>query len=433
MDSDKLHLNGSRLESSIRELGEIGRETGGGLYRTAFSQADLKGREWLKTVLHAEGISIRTDEAANIWGSIPGSIPKLPPLVCGSHLDTVPNGGKFDGALGVLLALEVLRTLKDAGHQTRHPLVLVSFSAEEPNAYGFSTFGSRAASGKLSSRQIRDARSNEGRLLSEALEEAGGDPGNLERAAIPPGALAAYLEVHIEQGKRLLRQRVPLGIVSSITGIYREQIRLKGEANHAGTTLMSDRRDALAAAAEIILAAEEICRLAPAPEVVGTVGMIGVTPGAANIIPGEALLTAEFRAATEAQMEHLLAAWDKALRRAAETREVKITRTPILKQSPVPMDRGIMMIAERQAERLQVPAMTLGSMAGHDAAHMASVTRSGMLFVPSIGGKSHCPDEESRMADILCAGNVLLHTLLVLDQSLDQSLDGRDEAREGAV
>ncbi|MBY9078020.1 Zn-dependent hydrolase [Paenibacillus sp. HN-1] len=424
MDNGKLRLNGSRLESSIRELGDIGLHAGGGLHRTAFSSADLEGRDWLKAVLHAEGIETRSDEAANIWGSMPGSAPDLPPLVCGSHLDTVPNGGRYDGALGVLLALEVLRTLKDAGYKNRHPFELVSFSAEEPNSFGFSTFGSRVASGKLTSRHIRDVRNDEGRLLSDALKSAGGDPGNLERAAIPPGGLAAYLEVHIEQGKRLLRQGIPLGIVSSITGIHREQIRFTGEANHAGTTLMGDRHDALAAAAEVILAAERICRHAPAPEVVGTVGMIGVAPGAPNIIPGEAMITAEFRAATEAQMEHLLEAWDEALIGVSEARKVKINRTLILSQSPVPMDRGIMIISERQAERLQIPVMTLGSMAGHDAAHMASVTRSGMLFVPSIDGKSHCPEEESRMADILCAGNVLLHTLL----ALDQSSNGRDEA-----
>lgn len=420
MSGTGLKINGQRLEHSLCELASIGCNEQGGMDRTAFSPSDLQAREWLVRTLSSEGFGVKVDEAGNIWGRRGGSVNGLPSIVCGSHIDTVPNGGKYDGALGVLIALEVLRTLEETGTVTRHPMVLVSFSAEEPNPFGFSTFGSRAAAGKLKAVQITDARNPEGRLLTDALNEAGGCAERLEAAALRPDTIAAYLEVHIEQGKRLLARRVPVGIVTSITGIRREEITVLGEANHAGTTLMDDRTDSLAAAAELILAAEKICRSAPVSEVVGTIGQMKIFPNAANIIPGEVRLTAEFRGATGAQLEHVLEAWKIQVGIVTMRRGVRIERRVLLDQAPVLMDREVIRASERQAERLRVPYLRLGSMAGHDAVHMAAVTRSGMLFVPSIGGKSHCPEEQSRMEDILLAADVLLQTLLDLDLSLDQ-------------
>ncbi|QWU18416.1 Zn-dependent hydrolase [Paenibacillus sophorae] len=415
-----LRINRDRLERSIQELATFGQNENGGLDRTTFTPAELEAREWLKAALRNEGISIRIDEAANIWGRRAGENPELlPPIVCGSHMDTVPNGGKYDGALGVLMALEVLRTLNDAGIATRHPFELVSFSAEEPNPFGLSTFGSRAVTGKLTREQIIGVRNPEGKLLTEALEEAGGSPECFDQAALSKEAISAFVEVHIEQGRRLISRNIPIGVVTSITGIYREEVTVRGEANHAGTTLMEDRNDALTAAAEMILAAESICRAFPACEVVGTVGQLKIIPNAPNIIPAEAVFLVEFRGESKDQIGQVLTEWKLRLELLARRRLSIVTRKVILNQPPSPMDRSVLESIERQAGLLRIPSLRLGSMAGHDATHMTSITRSGMIFVPSVGGKSHCPEEESRITDIEQAANVLLHTMLDLDAGLD--------------
>ncbi|WP_233277378.1 Zn-dependent hydrolase [Paenibacillus durus] len=420
MIDNSLRINPDRLERSIQELAVFGLNEHGGLDRTAFTPAELEAREWLKAALTSEGFSVRIDAAANIWGRRAGeNLELLPPIVCGSHMDTVPNGGKYDGALGVLMALEVLRTLDDAGIATRHPFELVSFSAEEPNPFGLSTFGSRAAAGKLTREQIIRVKNPEGKLLTEALEEAGGSPECFEQAALSKEALSAFVEVHIEQGRRLISRNIPIGAVTSITGIYREEVTVRGEANHAGTTLMEDRNDALTAAAEMILAAESICRAFPDREVVGTVGQLKIIPNAPNIIPAEAVFLVEFRGESKEQIGQVLTEWNLRLELLARRRPSVVTRKVILDQAPSPMDRTIIEAIERQAGLLHIPYQRLGSMAGHDAAHLASITRSGMIFVPSVGGKSHCPEEESRISDIEQAANVLLHTLLDLDAGLD--------------
>ncbi|AHV97531.1 Zn-dependent hydrolase [Paenibacillus sabinae] len=419
MIETSLRINRDRLEHSIHELAVYGRNGQGGLDRTAFTPAELEARGWLKAALADEGFGVRVDGAANIWGRRDGEHPELPSIICGSHIDTVPNGGRYDGALGVLMALEVLRTLNDKGIVTRHPFELVSFSAEEPNPFGLSTFGSRAVTGKLTREQIEGAVNGEGKRLTEALEEAGGSLECLSHALISKEEAGVFVEVHIEQGKRLIGQGIPVGIVTAITGIYREEVTVHGEANHAGTTLMDDRCDALTAAAEMILAAEDICRTFPAAEVVGTVGQFRLLPNAPNIIPGEVRFLAEFRGETAAQLQTVVDEWSSRLELSGQRRRVAVTRKVILNQPPAPMDQSVIEVMDRMADMLEIPSQHLGSMAGHDAAHLASVTRSGMLFVPSIGGKSHCPDEESRMEDIEQAANVLLYTLLDLDIILD--------------
>ncbi|AFH60843.1 M20 family metallo-hydrolase [Paenibacillus caseinilyticus] len=414
----ELRVKPGRIRTALESLGAIGRGPSGGLDRTAFSAADREGREWLKAAMRSAGLAVRTDEAANIWGLRRGEKQKLPPIACGSHIDTVPSGGKYDGALGVILALEAARVLAEHGVSLRRGLEVVSFSAEEPNGFGLSTFGSRAAAGKLKRSVLDGVRGPGSVLLTDALREAGGDPLRFEEARLAPGDLAAYLEVHIEQGRRLEDQGIPVGIVTAITGIYREEVTVTGEANHAGTTLMRDRKDALMAAAELMLAFEAICRDAPAEETVGTIGRIANHPNAANIIPGVVQLHLEVRGASKEAIAAVLDAWRERAGGIARARGVRLQSVTLLDQPPVPMDGLVAEVCRRETERLGIAAVPLGSMAGHDAAHMAAITRAGMLFVPSIGGRSHCPEEESRLGDIEQAGNVLLHALLALDRQL---------------
>lgn len=419
LEKKQLRVNPARLEQSIRALAMFGRNEHGGLDRTTFTPAELAARDWLKEQLAGIALEIRVDQAANIWAVRKGSEPFLPAIAFGSHIDTVPNGGKYDGALGVLIALEVMSVLQEHEIVTRHPLELVSFSAEEPNPFGLSTFGSRAVSKKLKRTDIIGVKNPAGQLLTDALRSAGGDPDHFEEAARSPEELSAFLEVHIEQGKRLLERNIPVGVVTAITGIYREIVIVSGEANHAGTTLMEDRKDALTASSEIVLALEKVCRNHPASEVVGTVGRMVITPNAANIIPEEAQFIVEIRGKSREEIQEVITAWESCISVIEQERSAIVQRTVMLDQPPAPLDDEVIRVSQEQAHSLGYPYYLLGSMAGHDAAHMASITRSGMLFVPSIGGKSHCPDEESRMEDIEKAGNVLLHTILELDQRLD--------------
>ncbi|RQW22533.1 Zn-dependent hydrolase [Bacillus sp. C1-1] len=414
MNVKTVTINADRLAASIHELGQFGLNQGGGLDRTTFTEPELKARDWLKEQLSKLNVDVYTDEAANIWGKRVGK--KRKSIVCGSHIDTVPNGGKFDGALGVLIGLEMLRTLEENGIETEHDVELVSFSAEEPNPFGLSTFGSRAISGKLTAQQIKDVKNAEGIRVTDALAKAGGIPEQFDHCVRKEDELLAYLEVHIEQGKRLVDAHVPLGVVTGITGIYREELTIKGVPNHAGTTVMTDRSDALVAAAELIVTVKNVCTDFPKAELVGTVGQVHVLPNATNIIPGEVVLAVEIRGEKTEDVNKVQQELQEKKSYVEATYGVHIETKVMLNQSPVEMSEYIMKTMERQADIAGFSTMRLGSMAGHDAAHMASLTPSGMIFVPSVDGKSHCPEEESSMNDIEKAANVCLHSLLEIDQ-----------------
>ena len=426
METVKLLINKNRLERMIDELGQFGLNDKGGLDRTTFTDQELMARDWLKDELSKINLELHIDAAANIWGRRPGTVQHLPSIVFGSHIDTVPNGGKYDGALGVLIALEIMKVLQENHIQTRHPLELVSFSAEEPNPFGLSTFGSRAVTGKIKSSDLEDVRDGNGQLLTEALKSAGGDPERFESAVRNKKELSAYLEVHIEQGKRLLNRNIPIGIVTGITGIYREKIIVQGTSNHAGTTIMTDRQDALAATSEIILFIEKICRNHPSEETVGTIGQLDVFPNALNIIPGTCELFLEIRGSTEQEMKDLIQQLGPFFEDVSRRRNIRLERKIILNQKPVDMDEIVIDTISNQVNGLQIPFYLLGSMAGHDATHMASITKAGMIFVPSIDGKSHCPEEKSRMEDIEKAANAMLYTILELDKILDNENRGME-------
>lgn len=415
MEKVKLHINRERLKQSIETLGAIGMNAHGGLDRTTFTEAELQARDWLKAELKNLGLHVYVDEAANIWGKRSGE-KALRSIVFGSHIDTVPNGGKYDGALGVLIAVEIMKVLQEEGVKTQHPFELISFSAEEPNPFGLSTFGSRAISGKLTGSDLLGVQNHEGTLVTDALTAAGGNPDQFQSCVRGKDEFAAYVEVHIEQGKRLLSANIPVGVVTAITGIYREEVRIKGVANHAGTTLMEDRMDALVAAASLIGALEDICASYPAKELVGTIGKIDAYPNSANIIPGEVVLAVEIRGETQEQIAAARQLWEKQKAAVVQKRGVTLEATTKLDQAPAQMSETVMKACEQETRQLGLTSMRLSSMAGHDAAHMASLTKSGMIFVPSLDGKSHCPEEESRISDIEKVANVLLQTLLTLDE-----------------
>lgn len=413
-------VNKDRLNRNLEELGAIGICETGGLDRHFGSAADLQARGWL-TDLWKEyfGTEPVTDPAANLWETIAGG-EELPAIAVGSHHDTVKNGGRYDGAMGVLLATEAAKRLCEEKITLRHPLKVVAFTGEEPNPFGVSTLGSKLVSGKLTAAKLSGAKSVEdGVTIAEALKRAGGNFEKLDKVRLQPGRLSTFIECHIEQGRVLEEQGLPVGAVSQITGIYRENVHIVGDANHSGTTLMRYRHDALLAAAEVMLEIERIVKEAGRDDLVATSGHIEVSPNSPNIIPGDTALTLEIRTPDRKLLNEVLAKLGDAMKKIIGERGVDIVRNVTLDQDAADMDGTIAGALQRAAEESGEKCPVLVSMAGHDAAHMARVTRPAMLFVRTKDGRSHCPREFADIDDIVTAGNALMKAIIILDRELD--------------
>ncbi|MDR1937962.1 MAG: hydantoinase/carbamoylase family amidase [Tannerellaceae bacterium] len=411
-----LRINRARLQKRLGELAGLGRNSRGGIDRSIGDAACLQARTWLIREAQSFGATVKIDAIANLWFQA-GHTKTRPPITFGSHHDTVPNGGKYDGSLGVLLGLEVMQTVLEQSIVLSHPLQVVSFTAEEPNPYNLSTMGSRSVTGKLSGETLAGAvHAVTGEKLVDTIRRAGGDLAKLSDAQLKAGDMHAFIECHIEQGRCLYDRQLPVAVVSAITGIYRERIRTVGEANHAGTTLMHHRHDALLAAAEAALALERIVTAGNRNHVVGTVGQFAIEPNAANIIPGTAEFILELRTPDEAIKATLIGELEEALHEIAGRRGVSFDRAVLLDQSAVPLSPVVMDACYNAMNMAGLAPVTLVSMAGHDAAHMAGIAPTGMLFVQSIMGKSHCAEEETTIDDIETAANLLLHTTILLDK-----------------
>lgn len=414
----------ARLGEHLTELATIRNPAVRGYTRRSFTPEYLRGRELIAGWMKEAGLTVRHDAAGNLVGSQPGSEPGLPPLMLGSHTDTVEGGGRFDGMVGVLGSIEVIRTLNAAGIKLRHPVEVVDWLAEETSVFGISTVGSRGMVGQLSEAML-EARDEKGRTLAEGLSEMGGDPQALGRGALrKAGDVAGYLELHIEQSRRLIDSDNALGIVTRITGIRRFDVTVRGEYDHAGGTRMSQRHDALAGAAEIILALEDEARQREAKDAVGTVGRLFVSPNASNVVPGEVWLTAEMRSLWPDVIEEFAASFSARAAKLAAARKLNLELKPLTDVSPVIIaDRmqdwlaeaceNIVTNTESRKGFLRIP-----SGAGHDANQLATIAPTGMLFVPSIAGKSHCPEEETDLPDIALGVDALINGLLRLDREL---------------
>ncbi|WP_283608239.1 hydantoinase/carbamoylase family amidase [Faecalispora anaeroviscerum] len=418
--TDFLTIHRGRLQSNLLKLSEIGKNPQGGIDRWLCSEADVSARGWLRDYWkHHTDTEFHTDAIANLWAKSKGTLP-LAPLVIGSHHDTVSNGGMYDGALGVLMATEILQTLQESGKKLRHPLWVVSFTAEEPNPFNISTLGSKVLGGVLKYKDLKDVTHMQtGQTLADAIQQIGGNLEEIDHLQIQDGQVAAFLECHIEQGRRLADQKFSSAAVSTITGIYREIITVTGTANHAGTTVMRDRQDALCAASEIVLLAEKTAAALHSDEAVATVGFLQIKPNSTNIIPASTEMILEMRTSDPGKKKEFLHLLTQGVDYIAESRGIQIQRKTILDQQPMPMNPAVIKAVEQGIEQGGQTAVRLVSMAGHDAAHMARVTRSGMIFAQSVNGKSHCADEAATMDDIEFTANAMLAALLVLDEELD--------------
>jgi N-carbamoyl-L-amino-acid hydrolase len=314
-------------------------------------------------------------------------------------VDTVPGGGRFDGTVGVVAGLELARLLKDSGTALRHPLQVVAFVAEEPSPFGISTIGSRAVAGKLTREEVETLKDAKGRSLAEAIRRLGGRPESLETCRRSGSDILMYLELHIEQGPVLEQQGIPVGIVSGIAGITRGSIELAGRNDHAGTTPMEARRDALAAASEAILALEKACR--SVGNVVGTVGRIESFPNALNVVPGLVRLGLEVRGVEEDRMTRVVELLKQDLDRVQSERRIEVRHRFFVSSQGVRFREDFISLAAEQCRALALPYLVMSSWAGHDASHIAEIAPAGMIFVPSRGGRSHCPEEFTELEHIV--------------------------------
>ncbi len=406
-----LRVDGARLNQTLESLKAFGRTPEGGISRVAFSQADRDARVYVTGLLEEAGFSVEIDTAANLLAQRAGK-EDLVPIMIGSHLDSVPGGGNYDGQVGTMGAVEVARTLVDADHRTRHPLEVVVFTNEE----GGKT-GSRAMAGEVEAFEL-DLETASGLTIGEGLRANGGDPDRLDEARRPERSIAAFLELHIEQGGVLDRDGIPIGVVEGIVGIRRWAITVEGFANHAGTTPMPDRRDALVAAARLV---DRVNRVALEMEGrhVATVGRIAAEPGAPNVVPGRVTASLEIRDLSMEKIDRVFEAIVQQADRIAAESGTEIAFEPFYLSKAAPTDPRLRDLVEVVAADLGLQSLRMPSGAGHDAQSIALLAPVGMIFVPSVDGISHSPRELSRPADIESGANVLLSTLLRIDREWD--------------
>lgn len=404
----RLLVNSDRLSHSIDELADIGKLADGGVRRIAYSPEDLIARQRLQAWMASAGMSVRIDAAGNIIGTYAGHDPTLPALATGSHIDTVPTGGRYDGAFGVLAGLEVVRVLHERQVRLRHPLELIAFTDEEG-----SMLGSKAMAGHV----VNDPsyyRRPDGEDIRTCLKRVGGDWDKIASAARSRRDIAAFLELHVEQGPILESMSSQIGVVKGIVGQRRYQIAIIGQANHAGTTPMYMRQDALVAAAKIILLVNEAASV-PGQQV-ATVGMVNVFPNAANVVPGRVDMSLDIRDLSAFHLDSLVEKIMQQTKEIAAQTKTHIEIQPMLRTEPAPAAEHIQRAIVQTCKSLGLVYTHLPSRASHDAQEIATFTDMGMIFVPSKSGLSHAEAEYTSPEQCTQGANVLLNTLLELDE-----------------
>lgn len=405
---DILKINRQRLQSDIETLAEIGRDKNYGIYRMAFSNSDMQGREWFKNKVEEAGLEFYQDGAANLHARYQWD-EKRPSVIMGSHMDTVPAAGHLDGALGVIVALECLRCIKEQNLNVNFPLEAVAFSDEEGRFGGM--LGSQAIAGMLTPEKIVNATDLNGITLIDAMKEVGLDAMNALHAKRHPDSVYAYLELHIEQGPVLDEMGISIGNVDAIAGLFKWDVVLTGTPNHAGTTPMGMRKDAFMGLSEFASQLQRILDENGSPRSVATIGRVEISPGAANVIPGKVEFSLEARDTNPDILNDLANAFRKSLSAIARKHELMFEFRVLSEISPVKSDTGIVETIENVCKSLKIPLLQMASGAAHDAQMLASITRAGMIFVPSKGGRSHSIAEWTDMDDIVKGANVALNTM----------------------
>jgi N-carbamoyl-L-amino-acid hydrolase len=407
----RIAVNISRFKQDFDAMSQIGRTAEGGASRLAFSPQEQMAREFVKQKMHEAGLNPFMDPSGNLHGRRLGVEPG-PAVATGSHSDSVENGGHFDGVVGLLGAIEVMRSINDAGIQTRRSLEVISFLSEEPNRFGISCFGSRALCGKIDRASLYGRSDIKGETLAAALSTIGVSAQEIIGLNPEEYRYHAFVELHVEQGRMLYDSKIPLGLVTEIVGAYRYGVTFKGQADHSGGTPMDSRRDALAAAAEAILAVERICRKYQDRDIVGTVGVIHVSPGAINVIPGECHIIIEVRGRAHFPKSTPVAEIKEVLQNISRQRKIEVNIETLMEDESQSVSPRVLQALEQDAAELGYPCLRMPSRTGHDALQMAKLSEVGMIFLPSREGIGHHPSEWTDMEDIE-KGLQLLATTLV--------------------
>jgi N-carbamoyl-L-amino-acid hydrolase len=406
-------VSAQRLRRDLEHVAGYGATASGGVGRTSFSAADRQVRAWLAAECEKAGLALRTDGIGNVFVRLdaPGAPAGTPPVWAGSHLDSVPEGGRFDGALGSLAALEVARRLAEERVPLRRPVEVVVFADEEGNYHHL--LGSTALVRDFTPDELAGLRGRDGDRLVEALQAMGWDVGAAGRTAVRPGDVHAYVELHIEQGSVLERAGATIGVVTAIVGMGGGHLEFRGRQDHAGTTPMPLRRDALRGAGDLVVRLPEVARSLSKDAVV-TCGIVQVEPGGANVVPGLVRMSLDFRDPDRRRLLDLEEAVAAAAREAADRHDLEVTYTRESITDPVPLDPRMQDLVASVAADRDLPALHLPSGAGHDAQNMARLAPAGMIFVPSVDGRSHSPAEWSTWEDVEAGANVLLGTVHAL-------------------
>ncbi|HXG53669.1 MAG TPA: M20 family metallo-hydrolase [candidate division Zixibacteria bacterium] len=408
-------MNKRRLMQDLNAVSRIGLGPRGAVTRLVFSVKELRSRQLLIHLMRQAGLSVSIDAIGNIFGRLEGRDPTAPAVLAGSHLDTVVHGGKYDGPVGVIGALEAVRTMRENGLVPRCPVEVVCFIGEESSRFGFSTLGSSLLAGEVRPRDLANAVDAHGTRLEEVLAGLGISRRNLAALRRDPKTVKAYLELHIEQGPILEAKGKKIGLVTSIAAPSRYRIVFHGRADHSGTTPMEMRKDALVAAAWLIEYIEKTCRRFSSMargRVVGTVGAMKIEPGVINAVPGRVELAVDIRSTSGPAKDRVARMVRRQAEAIARRRGLEVEVLTIREEEPVPLDRGLLRLTRRLCEEKGIDYEIMPSGAGHDAMQMAKITRAAMIFVPSRRGISHNPEEWSDPDDI-CLGTQLLMEAMI--------------------
>ena len=407
---NNLKVNKERIENRIFELAKFGVDEKGRGYRVAYTKGDIEGRAWFMELMKNAGLEPAIDAGGNIIGKRKGKNGSLKPIAFGSHIDMVPDGGNYDGTLGSISALEVIEILNENNIITEHPLEVFIFANEEGG-----TIGSMAMAGHLTTEGLRQ-KSQSGLTHAAGIQAIGGNPDNIQSCIRKKGDLKAFLELHIEQGGILEKEHLQIGVVEGIVGIAHWEVTVQGFANHAGTTPMNMRKDALLAASKFIIAVNEVVNSVKGNQV-GTVGKVDVQPGAYNVIPGKVVLGLEIRDLSGDTIELLFAKIKKrAVTIAAETKTNISFERQANESKPALTNKALQQTINTSAKSLGFTTKFMQSGAGHDSQEIAAIAPVAMIFIPSVGGISHSPKEFSTATDMANGANVLLQTILKLDK-----------------
>lgn len=408
MTASELQINTERLREDIDSLARIGLHKDQGIYRMAFSDGDMAGRQWLQERILSSNLIFHQDGAANLYGRL-NWCDDIPSVMAGSHIDTVPGAGHLDGALGVVCALEALRVLQESNIKLQRPVEVISFSDEEGRFGGM--FGSQAMAGLVTPEYLHNACDFDNVTLIQAMKERGLDATQALHAQRAPATIHAYVELHIEQGPILDRKGISIGIVDAITGLFRWEICLTGMANHAGTTPMDMRNDAFLGLAEFASQLDRILAEYGSPQSTATIGRVELKPGAANVIPGQVTFSLDVRDTDANTLEVLADAFRRSLSAIARRQDLMFDFVILSEIPPAHCDTAILHTIEQSTQALDLSAIHMSSGAAHDAQNIAAIAPAAMIFVPSKEGRSHSAAEWTAWNDIEAGANTLLNTL----------------------